>query len=509
MKTWTQFTRIALVSGLLFVGSACGQPLVQFGGDSGGPGEDTGGDTASADTARDTAVDTGTPDTATDTAVDTGRDTGADADTTGGDTEPPFVVTTIPRDGEAGFPVFQALNVRFSEQMDPSTLDDSTFQVSTSGGTAVSGTVTVSGAEARFEPDSDLDAGVSYDATITSDAADLAGNALEADYQWSFTTADSDAPVVVATNPPALATGVAQEPSISVKFSQQMDGTTIDATSFTLTKNGNSVSGTVSSVGDEATFVPDSPLDLDSDYVATVTTDIEGESGKSLVQDFSWSFTTTDDPGPPKVIGTRPFDLQTGVTPHRNIRVFFSEPMDPATVDSSTFTLTQNGNPVSGTARLRGNQTSATFVPDSELDPNTTFQATVKSSVADTQGDTLPNDYVWTFATGDTVRPVLVRVSPSDGATDVGVDTTIVTRFSKKMDASTFDTNSFSLTNDGTGTPVSGTVTLLNAKRAEFVPDSDLDTGTTYNVRVTTDVEDRGGNQLLTDNDWSFTTASP
>lgn len=62
--------------------------------------------------------------------------------------------------------------------------------------------MTYSGRTATFTPLADLDYDTAYTATITTGVKDLAGNAIEADYVWSFTTepetpTDGESPVTV------------------------------------------------------------------------------------------------------------------------------------------------------------------------------------------------------------------------------------------------------------------------------------------------------------------------
>ena len=70
--------------------------------------------------------------------------------------------------------------------MDSSTITTDTFSVS--GSDNIAGTVTYSGTTATFTPTTNLDYGKTYTATITTGAKDSAGNALQTDYTWSFTT---------------------------------------------------------------------------------------------------------------------------------------------------------------------------------------------------------------------------------------------------------------------------------------------------------------------------------
>ena len=79
----------------------------------------------------------------------------------------------------------------FNETMDSSTITTDTFLVS--GSSNIAGTVAYSGTTASFTPTTALDYNKTYTATITTGAKDLAGNALEADYTWSFTTGSASA----------------------------------------------------------------------------------------------------------------------------------------------------------------------------------------------------------------------------------------------------------------------------------------------------------------------------
>ena len=71
--------------------------------------------------------------------------------------------------------------------MDPLTITTATFFVN-DGATNITGTVDYSSTTATFRPSSDLDYDTDYTATITTGAEDLAGNALEVNYLWLFTT---------------------------------------------------------------------------------------------------------------------------------------------------------------------------------------------------------------------------------------------------------------------------------------------------------------------------------
>lgn len=81
----------------------------------------------------------------------------------------------------------KVLVINFSEEMDPLTINNSTFTLE-QGTTLVPGTVTYSGTTATFTPTNILDASTTYTATITTGAMSLTGNFLLANEVWSFTT---------------------------------------------------------------------------------------------------------------------------------------------------------------------------------------------------------------------------------------------------------------------------------------------------------------------------------
>jgi hypothetical protein len=78
--------------------------------------------------------------------------------------------------------------VSFSEAMNSGTITSTSFNLK-QGTTVVPGTVTYSGTTATFTPATDLSSGKVYTGTVTTAVKDVAGNAMAANYTWSFTTA--------------------------------------------------------------------------------------------------------------------------------------------------------------------------------------------------------------------------------------------------------------------------------------------------------------------------------
>jgi len=129
------------------------------------------------------------------------------------------------------------------------------------------------------------------DCTVT--ITDLAGNTGNTITLTSFTV-DTTAPTIVSINPADGANTVVS--SISATFSEVMDHSSINTTSFTLKDaSNNSISGTVTSndsgSATTSTFTPSSSLSRSVEYTATFSTGIKDLSGNSLLSQTTTSFT--------------------------------------------------------------------------------------------------------------------------------------------------------------------------------------------------------------------------
>ena len=110
------------------------------------------------------------------------------------DSVPPTVSTTSPAKAAGSVSTNSSVSATFSEPMTNSTLNTASFTlVTTPGGAAVTGTVSVSGNTATFTPSAALATSTQYTATVAAGVTDTAGNPLAADFTWSFTTAAAPA----------------------------------------------------------------------------------------------------------------------------------------------------------------------------------------------------------------------------------------------------------------------------------------------------------------------------
>ena len=314
----------------------------------------------------------------------------------------PTVVSESPAAGAAATCPNTIVTATFSEAMNPVTIDGSTFTVTAAGG-AVAGQVTYDAADdtAIFTPASSLAVSTKYTATITTGAHDMYGNALAANFVWTFTTGAvvclPPAPPV-SVSPPNGSSGVCPNTVIAATFPQAMDPTTITTATFTVSPG---VTGTVTHdvTNKIFTFTPSASLGLSKLYTATITTGAKDPSGNALAANYVWTFTTAAAAcaaaPPPTVISVTPPNGAVGVCPNIVVTATFSEAMNPATINTTTFTV----GGVTGTVTLDGTGKIAAFTPSASLALNTTYTATITTGAQDATGNALAANYVWSFTT--------------------------------------------------------------------------------------------------------------
>jgi hypothetical protein len=328
---------------------------------------------------------------------------------------------------------------------------------------------------------------------------------------WSGCTKDDEQkvrPRVVSTSPVNLATSVATNNDITATFSVEMDPETITDSRFTLQQGTTKIVGTTSYSGTTASFSPTDNLAPNTVYQATITTGAKNLEGTGLAKNYVWSFTTGAIPDIilPTVTLTNPVNNATGVAVNHQIVTTFSEPMNPSTIISSTYTVKQGTTSVVGNIVYTGN--TGSFTPVSALLPNTVYTVTITTGVKDMAGNALAVNRVFSFTTGalqDSVLPVVISTNPLNNAIGVARNKEVSVNFSEAMNASTLNTSTFTL-KQGT-TSVSGTVSYLGTT-ATFIPSVLLAANTTYIATITTGAKDLAGNALASNTVWSFTTGA-
>ena len=398
-----------------------------------------------------------------------------------GDTTPPTVSSRTPSPGATGIAVSASPTATFSEAMDPASITTSTFFLVRDGSpTPIAATVSydASTLRATLDPTADLQPGAGYTATVkggTAGAKDAAGNALAADVTWSFTTASagggttrylSDLTWVSSSNGwgPVERDRSNGESGSSDGLTLTLNGTThakglgthalsevvvampSDCTRFAAAvgvddevgANGSVVFqvfvGTVklfdsgAMTGSSATQQVDVAVTAGSQVRLAV-----GNAGNGVSYDhadwasarFECSGGGGSDTTPPSISTSTPAGGATGVAVSVSPTATFSEPMDAATVNSTTFSLLRQGTttPVAASVSYNAGALTATLDPAADLQAGATYSATVRggsSGVKDSAGNALSSDVTWSFTTANVpsnTQPTATIATPAAGTT--------------------------------------------------------------------------------------------
>ena len=477
---------------------------------------------------------------------------------TPGITTAPTVIATSPiasTPAVTGVSANGPITATFSKPMASTTISAANFSLACPAGAPVAATLTYDDTTrtATLTPSAALPLGTTCIATITTAVQDSTGIALANNFVWSFTTSllpDTTSPTVILTVPDAGAPAASINTKVAATFSEAMNPATLSGATVSLTNTslGVAVPGTVSysTTANTVTFTPTGGvLAPNSVFTATVTTGATDLAGNALAGNTAvfpatgnqvWSFTTGAAPDvvPPSVIAVSPLDASVGVCLTSTLSATFSEPLDAASVNSTTFLVTAAGVAVPGVVTYDAPSRMARFVPANAAGfaANTVLVATVKggsAGVRDVAGNPLGADRTWSFTTGtqscaavqvpDTTSPTVILTVPDAGAPAASINTKVAATFSEAMNPATLSGATVSLTNTSLGVAVPGTVSYsTTANTVTFTPTGGvLAPNSVFTATVTTGATDLAGNALAgntavfpaTGNQvWSFTTGA-
>ncbi len=208
---------------------------------------------------------------------------------------------------------------------------------------------------------------------------------------------DTAPPTVASTSPVDGADDVSVNTAITATFSEPMDASTIDETTFVVNDGASDIAGTVTYDDVTATLTPDEELNYDTTYTATVTTGARDLAGNPLQNSYEWSFTTKNEEEPPAVLSTNPADGADDILVETVITATFSEAMDADTINTDTFLVSDGVANIPGTVSYEAG--TATFTPTASLHHSVTYTATITTGAQDPAGNPMETDYQWSFTT--------------------------------------------------------------------------------------------------------------
>lgn len=389
------------------------------------------------------------------------------------DTTPPTVTSVVPAANSTNIAVATNVTATVSEALDPATVTSANATVS-AGGNAVTATVTYDATNKAIviDPTNDLAAGTNYTATIkggTGGVKDTAGNALAADYTWTFATVQGAS----AFNCPC---------SIWADSEVPVGGTFNDNQAIELgTKFQASTSGYVTGL---QFYKP-------TGATGTYTGSLWASNGTKLA---SVTYTGTTD-GWQTATLANPVAVQAGVTyvvSYNTSGSYFAS--------SNYFNAAHDSAPLSGLASGTSGG-NGVYTYGSNTMPTNSFNST------NYWADIIFTDQ----AIADTTAPTVTSAVPGAGSAGASTRVAPTATFSEPVNPSTVTGTTFTL-KDASGAAVTATVSYdIATLKATLAPSSPLATNTTYTATIkggTNGVKDTAGNALAADYTWTFTTSN-
>jgi len=363
-------------------------------------------------------------------------------------------------------PTNVVVQVQFSKQVDPLTVNSVTFFVAPSNFSTVfriAGTVAVSsdGLTATLTPSALLAPGTSYQIVVNGAITDLEGQLLNSGFGFiaNFTTslsAATAAPTVVMVSPPNGTTGVQVNARVDVVLSAPVSLASVGSNAIKMTAGGTPIAGIIGLSSDRATltFTPNSLLAVNTSYTINVSgfTDQAGNTVLPFTSSFTTGTSGVADTTAPAVVAVSPANGTTGVAVNSSIVLTFNKNIDPSTVNSGTVAISNNAFNGVFAGNYAVNGAVVTFTPLSPLPGNATVQVAVNNGVVDLAGN-VSNFFSSSFTTAavaDTTPPQVVAVTPTNGATGIGRNVTVVLTFSKSLNPNTVNANTIGLLANGT-----------------------------------------------------------
>lgn len=197
-----------------------------------------------------------------------------------------------------------------------------------------------------------------------------------------------------------------------------------------------------------------------------------------------------------------------GFATNRAIEVQFNTDMNPATINTQTFLLSDpDSQPVPGAVSYDQPTRIASFKAAAELQENTQYTATITTGVADVTGRHLATAYSFSLTTRNSAdtSPISVGATkPGNQEVCVSQATNVQISFSEGALGSTVNSNDLFITGPGGNVAAAVTydVTLIIAT---ITPNASLAPNTVYNVTVQ-NVQDLAGVAMLRPYTFSFMT---
>jgi uncharacterized protein YfaS (alpha-2-macroglobulin family) len=270
-----------------------------------------------------------------------------------------------------------------------------------------------------FEPDSPIPDASRVRVVLGAGLADLAGHTLAHDFIWSFTTTPLTITSVPGSDTNSTPAPMERTPKLSIGTSVAVDLDTlvahaklVDSTDKTKTvalepapspspdpsasagASSDASGADTGSSGNAYTLVPTAPLAYDRTYKLVIEAGVQPAAGNVA--------TTEEYDGSVRTYGMLKFG---GVTYSGTSRFASTSPSltfsNPITQESAETAISLSPSPAPSKALVRADYSGGIDINPDALEPDTSYTATIATTLTDTFGQTLDAPVKATFRTGD------------------------------------------------------------------------------------------------------------
>lgn len=260
-----------------------------------------------------------------------------------------------------------------------------------------------------FEPDSFLQSATDYTVEVLPDLVAQDGATMASDYSFNFTT---QPPTILDFSPAFEQDDVELDRAIQVRFNLAMDQNSVEENFVLSPSDGDPVSGTFEWAEDGAgfRFIPDDDLLIDTTYDVAINSDnVQGLNGGQggLEGVTDWYFSTVLYPA---INRTDPPD-DTITRPLGGFIIYFDSPMNQ---DNFADFITIEPEPEFEPRyywRSWSNSVEVAFQPYASA----TYTVTVEAGLEDVYGNTIDEDYSFSYETMPFTPEVNLRVPSGIG----------------------------------------------------------------------------------------------
>ncbi len=375
------------------------------------------------------------------------------------------------------------LYINSSEELNPSTVSNTTIKLFEGANEITDINVSLDGAKKKIiiNPNSDLLSSTKYDIKIKG-VEDK--NENKADFNTSFTTADTTKPSITKSTPTNKDTNVSLQPSIVLNVSETVN--VVDG-KIKLYKEGDTNDIDINVAGDntnELTITVSADLDSETLYELVVPTDaLKDLENNTLDSEFKLEFKTKD-------VAKPTFSEDTSDVSKNPKSVVFkikaSEDLKESTLTTNNIILYKKSDTAKTPIEIDITYADADkiikVVPENELESLVEYVVELKN-VEDLSG--LKGDNTeFSFTTEDAEAPQVDSTSLGTKTIDVSVSDPIILHVNKKLNSNDAPVELFEIAQDETETLVSSFTSDYSDQNITITLTQELKSQTKYKIVV-------------------------